>query len=112
MTPELAHPFPSFHTTPSPRLFNVHQPPVWWRVFSGTGSQIPDMLDTISCPFGDHGLLLKKIHSLKIQFPREWHHSKRKCRWVGVKGSTRNGRRDPKCPSARRLRMIREDRLP
>ncbi|GFW88427.1 uncharacterized protein TNCV_3551971 [Trichonephila clavipes] len=26
-----------------------------------------------------------------------------------VKGSTRNVRRDPKCPSARRLRMVRED---
>ncbi|GFV25922.1 uncharacterized protein TNCV_2920331 [Trichonephila clavipes] len=34
---------------------------------------------------------------------------KRRRRWVGVKGSTRNGRRDPKCPSARRLRMVRED---
>ncbi|GFY30121.1 hypothetical protein TNCV_4074341 [Trichonephila clavipes] len=28
---------------------------------------------------------------------------------MGVKDSTRNGRRDPKCPSARGLRMIRED---
>ncbi|GFY12457.1 uncharacterized protein TNCV_1798791 [Trichonephila clavipes] len=37
------------------------------------------------------------------------HHSKRRRRWVGVKGSTRNGRHDPKCPSARRLRMFRED---
>ncbi|GFV81947.1 uncharacterized protein TNCV_3151451 [Trichonephila clavipes] len=37
------------------------------------------------------------------------HHSKQSCRWVGVKGSTPNGRRDPKCPSARRLRMVRED---
>ncbi|GFX92397.1 uncharacterized protein TNCV_1706731 [Trichonephila clavipes] len=27
----------------------------------------------------------------------------------GVKGSTRNGQRDLKCPSARRLRMVRED---
>ncbi|GFU05268.1 uncharacterized protein TNCV_575641 [Trichonephila clavipes] len=26
-----------------------------------------------------------------------------------VKGSTRNGRHDPRCPSARRLRMVRED---
>ncbi|GFX59138.1 hypothetical protein TNCV_936531 [Trichonephila clavipes] len=33
----------------------------------------------------------------------KWRH-----RWVGVKGSTRNGRRDPKCPSARRLRIVRE----
>ncbi|GFW68043.1 uncharacterized protein TNCV_1618041 [Trichonephila clavipes] len=30
-------------------------------------------------------------------------------RWGGVKGSTRYGRRDPKCSSARRLRMFRED---
>ncbi|GFW83304.1 uncharacterized protein TNCV_2509441 [Trichonephila clavipes] len=28
---------------------------------------------------------------------------------VRVKGSTCNGRRDPKCPSARRLRMVRKD---
>ncbi|PRD30659.1 UNVERIFIED_CONTAM: hypothetical protein NCL1_25748 [Trichonephila clavipes] len=27
----------------------------------------------------------------------------------GIKGSTRNGHRDPKCPSARHLRMVRED---
>ncbi|GFW44112.1 uncharacterized protein TNCV_3854731 [Trichonephila clavipes] len=40
---------------------------------------------------------------------RARHHSKRRRRWVGVKGSTRNGLRDPKCPSARLLRMIRED---
>ncbi|GFU75152.1 uncharacterized protein TNCV_2055951 [Trichonephila clavipes] len=26
-----------------------------------------------------------------------------------IKASTRNGRRDPKCPSARRLRMIQEE---
>ncbi|GFU47435.1 sodium-dependent dopamine transporter [Trichonephila clavipes] len=43
------------------------------------------------------------------QFSRARHHSKRKRRWVGFKGSIRNGRRDPKCPSARRLRMVRED---
>ncbi|GFU08992.1 uncharacterized protein TNCV_1318641 [Trichonephila clavipes] len=36
-------------------------------------------------------------------------HSKRRRRWMGVKGSTRLGCRDPKCPSARRLRMVRED---
>ncbi|GFV53205.1 hypothetical protein TNCV_1065641 [Trichonephila clavipes] len=34
--------------------------------------------------------------------------SKRRCRWVGVKGSTLNRRRDPKCPSARCLRMVQE----
>ncbi|GFX85674.1 uncharacterized protein TNCV_2470761 [Trichonephila clavipes] len=44
-----------------------------------------------------------------VQFPLAQHHSKRWCRWVGVKGSTRNGPRDPKCPSARPLRMVRED---
>ncbi|GFV20219.1 uncharacterized protein TNCV_4195171 [Trichonephila clavipes] len=47
---------------------------------------------------------------LKIRrFPRALHHSKRRHRWVGVKGSTLNGRRSPKCPLARRLRMVRED---
>ncbi|GFW65396.1 uncharacterized protein TNCV_396621 [Trichonephila clavipes] len=44
-----------------------------------------------------------------VQFPRAWHHSKQRRRWVGVKNSTRNGLRDPKCPSARRYRMVRED---
>ncbi|GFT19725.1 hypothetical protein TNCV_1594441 [Trichonephila clavipes] len=41
------------------------------------------------------------------QFPRVWHHSKRRCRWVGVMGSTRNGRRDPKSTSSRRFRKNR-----
>ncbi|GFW69793.1 uncharacterized protein TNCV_1884371 [Trichonephila clavipes] len=49
------------------------------------------------------------FHSAVIKFPRAWHHSKRRHTWVGVKGSTRNGRRDPKCFSARRLRMVRGD---
>ncbi|GFV30009.1 uncharacterized protein TNCV_3100861 [Trichonephila clavipes] len=35
--------------------------------------------------------------------------SKRRRRWVGVKGSTHNRRSDLKCPSARHLRMVRED---
>ncbi|GFU88059.1 uncharacterized protein TNCV_1336281 [Trichonephila clavipes] len=34
---------------------------------------------------------------------------KRRRRWMSVKGSTSNRRRDPKCPSARRLHMVRED---
>ncbi|GFU19610.1 hypothetical protein TNCV_21731 [Trichonephila clavipes] len=34
---------------------------------------------------------------------------KRRRRWLGVKGSTHNGRKDPKCPSTRRLRMVREE---
>ncbi|GFV92696.1 uncharacterized protein TNCV_1375461 [Trichonephila clavipes] len=43
------------------------------------------------------------------QFSHARHHSKRRRRWVGVKGSTFNECGDPKCPSARRLRMVRED---
>ncbi|GFV97511.1 uncharacterized protein TNCV_2040191 [Trichonephila clavipes] len=49
------------------------------------------------------------FHSASVQFPRAWHHSKRRRRWVGVKGSTLNGCHEPKRPSARRLRMVRED---
>ncbi|GFV52804.1 uncharacterized protein TNCV_2874751 [Trichonephila clavipes] len=30
-------------------------------------------------------------------------------RWLVIKGSTRNERCDLKCPSARRLRMVRDD---
>ncbi|GFV79574.1 uncharacterized protein TNCV_2929581 [Trichonephila clavipes] len=41
------------------------------------------------------------FHSTAFQFSRARHHSKRRSRWIGVKGSTYNGRRDPKCPSAR-----------
>ncbi|GFW43173.1 hypothetical protein TNCV_1349371 [Trichonephila clavipes] len=44
-----------------------------------------------------------------IQFLRARHHSKPRHRWVGVKGRTHNGRRDPKCPTARRFRLVRED---
>ncbi|GFW88750.1 uncharacterized protein TNCV_4972431 [Trichonephila clavipes] len=45
-----------------------------------------------------------------FQFPRVWHHSKRWRQWAGVKGgTTRNGHSDPKCPSARHLRMVLED---
>ncbi|GFT49636.1 uncharacterized protein TNCV_3367791 [Trichonephila clavipes] len=44
-----------------------------------------------------------------VQFHRGRHHSKRRLRCVGVKRSTRNERRDPKCPSARRLQMVQED---
>ncbi|GFV93511.1 uncharacterized protein TNCV_1988251 [Trichonephila clavipes] len=54
---------------------------------------------------------LKKtwFHSAAVQFPRAQRHSKRRRQWVGVKGSTRNGSRDPKCTSARHLRTFRED---
>ncbi|GFV00125.1 e3 ubiquitin-protein ligase RNF13 [Trichonephila clavipes] len=51
----------------------------------------------------DSSLKTTWFHSAAVQFPRARHHSKRRHRWVGVKGSRRNGRRDPKCPSARHL---------
>ncbi|GFS85108.1 uncharacterized protein TNCV_4222871 [Trichonephila clavipes] len=54
----------------------------------------------------DSSLKTTWFHSAAVQFPRVRLHSKRRRRWVGVKGSTRNGCRDPKCPSARRLRMV------
>ncbi|GFT66257.1 uncharacterized protein TNCV_650831 [Trichonephila clavipes] len=57
----------------------------------------------------DSSIKTNCFHSIAVQFPRAWCHSKRRRRWVGVKGSTRNGRRDSKCPSARCLRMVRED---
>ncbi|GFX49286.1 uncharacterized protein TNCV_3334041 [Trichonephila clavipes] len=49
------------------------------------------------------------FHSAIVQFPRAWHYTKRWPRWVGVKGSTRNGHRDSKCPSARFFHMLRGD---
>ncbi|GFX86362.1 uncharacterized protein TNCV_2562511 [Trichonephila clavipes] len=45
----------------------------------------------------------------RCQFSCDRQHFKRRYRCVGVKGSTLNGRRDPKCPKSRRLRMVRED---
>ncbi|GFW91953.1 hypothetical protein TNCV_2152351 [Trichonephila clavipes] len=48
----------------------------------------------------------------RVQFPRAWHHSKRRRRWVSVKGRTRNGCHDPKSPSSRHLRMVRENTGP
>ncbi|GFX20086.1 uncharacterized protein TNCV_1436461 [Trichonephila clavipes] len=57
----------------------------------------------------DSSLKTTWLHSAAIQFPRARPHSKQRRRWVGVKGSTRNGRRDTTCPSARHLRMVRED---
>ncbi|GFW54443.1 DUF4817 domain-containing protein [Trichonephila clavipes] len=61
---------------------------------------------------GDRVLKVIAAHTMTPAvgaFPHAWHHSKRRCRLVGVKGSTRNGYIDPKCSSARRLRMVRED---
>ncbi|GFV48794.1 uncharacterized protein TNCV_3705251 [Trichonephila clavipes] len=57
----------------------------------------------------DSALKTTWFHSAAVQFPRARHHSKQRRRWVGVKGNTCNGLRDPKCPSAMRLRMVRED---
>ncbi|GFU50829.1 uncharacterized protein TNCV_2495331 [Trichonephila clavipes] len=49
------------------------------------------------------------FHSAAVQLPCARHHSKRRRRWVGIKGSIRNGRRDLKGSSARLLRMVRDD---
>ncbi|GFT08410.1 uncharacterized protein TNCV_2751401 [Trichonephila clavipes] len=57
----------------------------------------------------DSSLKTTWFHSVAVQFPRARHHSKLRLQCVGVKGSTRNGCRDPKCPSARHLRMVRKD---
>ncbi|GFW18133.1 uncharacterized protein TNCV_4006731 [Trichonephila clavipes] len=57
----------------------------------------------------DSSLKTTWFHYSAVQFPRAWQHSKRRRRWGGVKGSTRNERRDLKCPSARRLCMVRKD---
>ncbi|GFV79767.1 uncharacterized protein TNCV_1725921 [Trichonephila clavipes] len=57
----------------------------------------------------DSSLKMVLFHSTAVRFPRAWHHSKRRRLRVVVKGSTRNGCYDPKFPSARRLRMVRED---
>ncbi|GFV39022.1 uncharacterized protein TNCV_965881 [Trichonephila clavipes] len=56
----------------------------------------------------DSSLKTPWFHFAAVQFPRALHHSKRRRRCVGVKGSTRNARHDSKCPSARRLRMVQE----
>ncbi|GFU84275.1 uncharacterized protein TNCV_2161761 [Trichonephila clavipes] len=47
--------------------------------------------------------------SAAVQFPRVWHQPRWRRRWVGIMGSTRNGRCYPICLSARRLHMVRED---
>ncbi|GFU79381.1 uncharacterized protein TNCV_871521 [Trichonephila clavipes] len=53
----------------------------------------------------DSSLKTTWSHSAAVQFPWAWHHSKRSYLWLRVEGSTRNGRRYPKCPSARRHRQ-------
>ncbi|GFW07005.1 uncharacterized protein TNCV_3692011 [Trichonephila clavipes] len=57
----------------------------------------------------DSSLKTTCFHSAAVQFPRARHHSKLRHWWVGVKGIIRNGRHDPICPSARCLRMAREN---
>ncbi|GFV50712.1 uncharacterized protein TNCV_2213731 [Trichonephila clavipes] len=57
----------------------------------------------------DSSLKTTWFHCTAGQFPRARHHSKRRRRWLGVKGSTSNGWREPKCPSARRLRQVQKD---
>ncbi|GFV36073.1 uncharacterized protein TNCV_345891 [Trichonephila clavipes] len=57
----------------------------------------------------DSSLKTNWLHSAVVQFLGIQHHSKQRRRWVGVKSNTRNGRRDPICSSARRLRMFRKD---
>ncbi|GFS86367.1 hypothetical protein TNCV_1681221 [Trichonephila clavipes] len=48
-------------------------------------------------------------HDNEIQLPRAMHRFKRRRRRVDIKDSTRNGIRNPKCLSNRRLHMVRED---
>ncbi|GFX63535.1 uncharacterized protein TNCV_105421 [Trichonephila clavipes] len=57
----------------------------------------------------DSSLKTTWFRSAVVQFACARHHSRRRRRWVCVKGSTRNGHRGPKCPSAMHLRMVRED---
>ncbi|GFV83000.1 uncharacterized protein TNCV_1180141 [Trichonephila clavipes] len=57
----------------------------------------------------DSSLKTTRFHSAAVQVPRAQHHFKLRRRWVGVKDTTRNGLRDLRCPSARHLRMVRED---
>ncbi|GFS71812.1 uncharacterized protein TNCV_3715001 [Trichonephila clavipes] len=59
----------------------------------------------------DSSLRATWFHSAAVQFPRAWHQSKRRCQWVGVKGSTRNRHRGPKCPSAKRLRIFEKTQV-
>ncbi|GFV67836.1 uncharacterized protein TNCV_926021 [Trichonephila clavipes] len=54
----------------------------------------------------DSSLKTTWFHSAAVQSPSARHHSKRRLRYVGVKGSTRNGRSDPKCPPAKSIRMV------
>ncbi|GFT90385.1 uncharacterized protein TNCV_3011951 [Trichonephila clavipes] len=57
----------------------------------------------------DSSLKTTWFHSTSDQFPRAWYLSKRRRRCVGVKGSTSNGCRDPKCPSVSCISIVQED---
>ncbi|GFS99246.1 uncharacterized protein TNCV_1600811 [Trichonephila clavipes] len=59
----------------------------------------------------DSSLKRTWFHSAAVRFTHARHHSKRSLRWLVIprQGSTRNGLRNPKYPSTRRLRMVRED---
>ncbi|GFX19836.1 DUF4817 domain-containing protein [Trichonephila clavipes] len=84
-------------------------PEIIFRIHSPRGLRTRTRLSSLLRLNLDSSLKTTWFHSAAVQFPRVCHHSKRRHRWVGVKGNARNGRRDPKCPSARRLCMVRED---
>ncbi|GFU35625.1 uncharacterized protein TNCV_2099231 [Trichonephila clavipes] len=67
---------------------------------SPRGLRTPTRLSSLLRLNLDSSLKTTWFHSAAVQFPRAWHHSKWRYRWVGVKGSTHNGRRNPNCPSA------------
>ncbi|GFU58629.1 uncharacterized protein TNCV_1278111 [Trichonephila clavipes] len=70
-----------------------------------------DQLQGCPCTV-DNGILYQHTRcGSRVSFPvsRARHHSKRRRRWVDVKGRTRNGCRDPKCPSAKCFCMVQED---
>ncbi|GFU31484.1 uncharacterized protein TNCV_3539051 [Trichonephila clavipes] len=49
------------------------------------------------------------FYPVSVQFPRARHHTKPRCSWVGIKGSTCNGHHDPKFLSVRHVCMGQED---
>ncbi|GFW39702.1 uncharacterized protein TNCV_3188731 [Trichonephila clavipes] len=61
---------------------------------------------------GFASLKMTRFHSIAVQFPHAWHHSKRRRRCVGFKDSTCMGSRDPKCPPTRNLRMVEDTGAP
>ncbi|GFV72232.1 uncharacterized protein TNCV_636941 [Trichonephila clavipes] len=49
------------------------------------------------------------FNSAAVQLPPAQHHSNWRHRWIVVKSSTSNRRRNPICPSSRRLLMVQEN---